>query len=171
MFSSIIVFAILIILLAVLSSAMVVVWTAIHEYSHLIAVKLTCGLTSWNIKILPHYLDGVKVGGSLTWMPKREITPLESVIISLAPCALSFVSIILFPIAIVGNNFVITMFCYFGIFDLMGNASCTGHYNNDFNSAARSLGISSWKLSLPAIIVGALSAITGIIILIFKCIG
>ena len=44
-------------------------WVIIHEFSHLIAAKLTCGVSKWEMKVWPCKLNGVSVGGYVKYSP------------------------------------------------------------------------------------------------------
>ncbi len=79
-------------------------WTPIHEYSHLIAVKLTVGTNDYLIRLYPHILSHEngeqEVGGSLRYIPNREPKPMERFFISMAPRVMEFLVMAMYPVAI-----------------------------------------------------------------------
>lgn len=151
----------------VFSTFLTFLWTAIHEFSHLIAVKLTCGTYDWSMKLWPK-LDkkGITLG-MLEYNPVKPLTDKRSAIISLAPYIPETISAILFPILVYFNVFFpMILFFFVGVIELISN-SCNNEDCTDTIKAAKALNISSKFISIPGFILGTASLAFALIIWIY----
>lgn len=126
------------------------VWTFIHEMSHVVAVKLTSGLHWYRMRLYPHKLNGEDCGASVTYLPKRVIKPKEQAIISMAPFVPSLLASVLCPVAIFMSGWVAVawfLFWFIGVCDLVSEVSASTK-NSDIMNAARNLKLNIWKLRI-----------------------
>jgi len=134
-----------------------ILWTVVHEFSHLIAAKLTCGVSEWEMKVLPHKVDGEKYAGSVRYYPIRYRTRKVKAFISLAPFISSTVACILLPIAVMSKSIIFIAFMVAGIVDHLSGSMVPKDIRWDMPHAAKNLNISLWKLRTCGIMTGCIS--------------
>lgn len=145
-------------------------WAYIHEKSHILMAKYLVGLEWYKIKVYPH-ID--KVAGfrwaACRYLPKRNPTPTEDALISLAPRLPGIVACALAPLFVFFASFGITpaliwlIFWGSGVVDLingsMGISQCS-----DLKKAVANLKISPWLLR--PLMISALPTITMVVLLV-----
>lgn len=139
-------------------------WTVIHEFSHLIAVKLTCGAHNWSMKLWPKFDKKGITFGMLEYDPIKPLTNNRSAIISLAPWIPETLATISFPLLVYYHTLLpIILFSLMGVFELIFNS-----FNNedwtDTMRAAKALNISSLFISIPGFVLGSISLTAALII-------
>jgi hypothetical protein len=132
-------------------------WTIIHEFSHLIAAKITCGVYKWKMKIWPYKLNGVKVGGYVRYYPAKVQTDGGKAFVSLAPFIISTLSCIALPFAIMSHSLVLIAITLVGVLDQIGGALVRSDTFWDLPNAAEKLGISLWKMRLYILVAPVIS--------------
>jgi hypothetical protein len=126
------------------------IWSYIHEMSHVLAAKCTVGVTDYEIKIFPnkHPVTREWRWASYQCWFKREPTPDEQAIISLAPRIPNFIAVIAFMFATLMNGWLLLIWAIFwgaGLVDLfVGSLGISEH--SDLRKAATSLECSPWVL-------------------------
>lgn len=142
--------------LAILGSvASFFLWSYIHELSHVIAAKKTVGLEWYKMKLYPHRGKGGDWNwASVTYMPKREPTPKEQAIISLAPRVPGLIAVLLCPFfLLLPYGWLAGIWVLLwggGVVDLL-NGSFANSEQSDIRKAARELKMKVWKLRLLAL--------------------
>lgn len=132
-------------------------WTTIHEFSHLIAAKITCGVHEWTMKVWPCKLDGVKVGGYVQYHPIREQTDYGKAFISLAPFIVSTLACIVLPIAVASHSLIFIAIAFAGVSDQVGGAFVKSDTFWDLPNAAEKLNIPLWRMRLYILVVPIIS--------------
>ena len=132
------------------------VWKAIHEYSHLAALKFTAGkdLVSYKVRLYRHELHGEWVPASLTWETSRHLSYREVAFIAIAPHVIEFFACIAFmasPLFLLGGLdtyplfFCWASFWFSGIVDLMAALVC-GSVHSDLYVYSHCTGTPVWEV-------------------------
>lgn len=74
------------------------IWVSIHEYSHLLMAKWLVGVSEYKIWLLPHKMNGNFYFGRVVFIPKKELTDRQEVLVLMAPRIMGLVALILFPL-------------------------------------------------------------------------
>ena len=139
-------------------------WTTIHEFAHLIAAKLTCGVHEWTMKVWPCKLDGRKVGGYVRYYPVRLETNKGRAFVSLAPFIISTLCCMMFPIAIMTKSLIFIAIMFAGMTDHIGGSAVKSDTFWDLPHAAKKLNIPFWRMRLYFLSIVAVSVIVSICI-------
>lgn len=142
-------------------------WSAIHELSHVGMVATTAGVKSWSIRLLPHRIDGRFYWASARWETKRDPTPTEKAYIYLAPRIGGLAAVIMFPFfgaipdplvsglwfAVLGG----------GIVDLIIGSIGYSEFS-DLRRAADAWETSPWALRIPGMGIALVSVTSGVVL-------
>jgi len=115
------------------------IWTYIHEMSHIIAAHLTVGVIRWKINLFlmlenfPHNIKNMRFAECI-YYPKREIMSREKGIISLAPRIPDIVFAFLTPITALVNEpycYILTILFGGSLIDLFVDNEFILNYQRD----------------------------------------
>lgn len=148
------------------------IWYAIHEYSHVAALKLSLGkhLQSYKVRLYPHDLYGEWVPASVTWNTTRDLTAREVARIAIAPLVVEFFagigfmgSCVFLSDAFVHSYFLFFLwatFCFAGMNNAMASLVCTSA-TSDLYVFSRATGHPIWEIKAYGWFFIALSALLG----------
>lgn len=148
-----------------------IAWTIVHEFSHLIAAKLTCGVDWWEMKVRPCELNGRKVGGYVRYSPIRPQTNIGRAIISLAPFLISIPICIMLPMLVLTKYYILTGILLGGVIDQIGGAVVPSDTFWDLPHAAEKLKIPLWLMRTGFILLAAISIVVSVYIFIINIPG
>lgn len=141
-------------------------WTIVHEFAHLIAAKLTCGVSKWDMKVLPCELDGVKVSGYVRYHPMRKETNKGRALISLAPFIVSTLVCVALPVFALTESVILFTIMSAGWIDHLKGSITESDPIWDLPSAAHSLKIPFWLIRICSLLIAVASAIASVYIFI-----
>jgi hypothetical protein len=148
-----------------------VLWTAIHELSHVLMARLLVGISYWEINLIPKIKEAKLLRiqfASCFYIPLKRSTKQQQAAISLAPripdvlgaIALPFVSLMPAPI-----SYFMMVFFGSALVDLfVGSIGMSEE--SDLRKAAENIDLSPWTLRLMGACI-----IIGIVFLTLKNIG
>ena len=145
-------------------------WTAIHELSHLAAAKLTVGVKDFFIDVFPHKKQGSFYWSRLVYIPDREPSKKESIFIHLAPRIPDLVAIVLLPLVplwFAGSPLVVASLSVFllgGVID--GLVGSIGHGDHTDLKSACSGPFGLWTLRLSGWFIGLSSIAVWLVVLL-----
>ena len=120
-------------------------WTTVHELAHLFAAKILVGARLIKLRPWPHSLNGVEVGGSVSYSyPNGIPSKIQAVMILQAPQAINVIATLLFPLAFLFSGWgfwIWSIIWSAGIMDLVGNY--IGH--SEGSDLARTVELLSWS--------------------------
>ncbi|MHA2280270.1 MAG: metalloprotease family protein [Promethearchaeota archaeon] len=134
-------------------------WTTIHEFAHLIAAKITCGVDEWTMKVWPCKLNGEKVGGYVQYQPIKYQTKKGRALVSLAPFIISTLCCVILPIAVETRSLVFIAIMFAGVMDQLGGATVKSEIFWDLPHAAENLNIPLWRMRIYCLSVVVVSCI------------
>jgi len=134
-------------------------WLLLHEASHLVAVHLSVGLSSWHIYLWPAKIDGHWVFGYSTWECKQPTSPEQKGMICLAPRAVDLVGAVGFGLTPLfsGVGFIVWGVLFgAGVVDLIVGSLGISPIS-DLRKASEVFAWSPWRLRLAGIGTAGLS--------------
>ena len=137
-------------------------WTVVHEFAHLIAAKLTCGVSEWEMKIWPCKLDGAEVGGYLKYVTIRPQTNYGRALVSLAPFIITTLACIALPILVVTKSVILLVIISAGWLDHVSGSIVSSDLIWDLPRAANKLNVPFWIMRLCSLSIALASAAASI---------
>lgn len=146
-------------------------WSYIHEMSHITAAKKTVGLRWYSLKIYPHIGFGRFNWASCIYWCKREPTPKEQAIISLAPRISGAIALLLLPASgLLYDGSIasgaLSIFLASGAIDVTIGSIGYGE-NSDLMQAASAMRVSPWKMRLVGL-VAVIVSLTSFLLIVLR---
>lgn len=157
-------------LAAVIAVPVFFLWNAIHEFSHLLAVKATIGYQWYKVNLFPQWYGNkwwqVRFG-LIQWMPNigKPATPRQKALISFAPRFANFIAAALFPLfALFPGYWSLLWIMIFGAGLVDFAVGSIGYTEiSDLKKGSAALGISPWIARICGFGVIAVSVAIGIL--------
>lgn len=144
-------------------------WSAIHEVSHWIAVKVTVPIKDTKFYLYPHKSSsGLFYWARVSWTyTGRRLTKKERAWVSFAPRWFDLLALVLFPLAYLFSSWGALFWVAVwggGIIDLI-NGSIDRSLGHDMRKYSKAWNINPWIFRIVGVVLALTSLVTGLILL------